>query len=224
MMQLYTGIGIVYEQVDSIDDLTEIVRRDVCRHTYRYADTSVHKQIRKTRGQYDRFFQLVIVVGAEIDRVLIDIRQHLVCDLRKPCLGITVCGRRVAVNGTEVSVTVHHRIAKRKILRETNHSVIYGSVTVGVILTEHFSDGVRAFAVRLVRGVARIVHRIDDTSVYRLKTVPYVRQRTRNNDRHRVVKERGAHFLFYIFLIKLFVGVYRFNVVLFHFPCSVLLI
>ena len=49
-----------------------------------------------------------------------------------------VSGRTIAILVTEVTLAVNERITHIPFLRQANHGVIYGSITVRVILTQHF--------------------------------------------------------------------------------------
>ena len=152
----------------AVDDLREVVRRDVGCHADRDAGRAVHQQVGEAGRQYDRLLALLIEVRLEIDRVFLDIRQHVVRQLGHAGLGITVCCRRVAVHGTEVAVTVDQRIVQRERLRHTHHRVVNRCVAVRMIPAEHITDGRCRLAVRLVRGQAVLVHRVQDTAMYRL--------------------------------------------------------
>ena len=55
--------------------------------------------------------------------------------LRKADFGVTHSRSTVAVSRTEVTLTLNQRIAHREVLRQTNHSVVSGRVTVRMILT-----------------------------------------------------------------------------------------
>ena len=91
--------------------------RDVGRHTDRDTVTAVDQQIRETRGQNRRLLEHIVEGRHEIDGILVDITQHLRGDLAHAGLGISVCRGGVAVDGTEVTVTVDQHIAHGEILR-----------------------------------------------------------------------------------------------------------
>ena len=165
---VHLGLGMVDDIAGAVDDLREVVRRDVGRHADRDAGRAVHQQVGEAGRQYDRLLALLIEVRLEIDRVFLDIRQHVVCQLGHAGLGITVCCRRVAVHGTEVAVTVDQRIVQRERLRHTHHRVVNRCVAVRMIPAEHITDGRCRLAVGLVRGQAVLVHRVQDAAVYRL--------------------------------------------------------
>ena len=165
---VHLRLGMVDDIAGAVDDLREVVRRDVGRHADRDTGRAVYQQVGEAGRQYDRLLALLIEVRLEIDRVFLDIRQHVVCQLGHAGLGITVCCRGVAVHGTEVAVTVDQRIVQRERLRHTHHRVIDRCVAVRMIPAEHITDGRCRLAVGLVRGQAVLVHRVQDTAVYRL--------------------------------------------------------
>ena len=165
---VHLGFRVVDDIAGAVDNLGEVVRRDVGRHADRDTGRTVYQQVREAGGEHNRLLTLLIEVRLEIDRVFLDIRQHVVRQLGHAGLGVTVCSRRVAVHGTEVAVTVDQRIVQRKRLRHTHHRVINRCVTVRMVTTEHITDGRCRLAVGLVRGQAVLVHGVQDTAVYRL--------------------------------------------------------
>ena len=165
---VHLRLGMIDDIAGAVDDLREVVRRDVGCHADRDAGRAVYQQVGEAGRQYDRLLALLIEVRLEIDRVFLDIRQHVVRQLGHAGLGITVCCRRVAVHGTEVAVTVDQRIVQRERLRHTHHRVVNRCVAVRMIPAEHITDGRCRLAVGLVRGQAVLVHRVQDAAVYRL--------------------------------------------------------
>ena len=117
------------------------MRRDVGRHADRDAGRAVYQQVGEAGRQYDRLLALLIEVWLEIDRVFLDIRQHVVRQLGHAGLGVTIGCRRIAVHGTEVAVTVDQRIVQRERLRHTHHRVVNRYVAVRMIPAEHITDG-----------------------------------------------------------------------------------
>ena len=71
-------IGIVDHQHERVNDLTEVVRRDIRSHTNRDTVTAVYKQVRETRRKHYRLLELIIVVRCKINDLLADILDHLV--------------------------------------------------------------------------------------------------------------------------------------------------
>ena len=162
------GLGVVDDIAGAVDDLGEVMRRDVGRHADRDAGRAVYQQVREAGGQNDRLLTLLVEVRLEIDRVFLDVREHEVRELGHAGLGVTVSCRGIAVHGTEVAVTVNERIMQRKRLRHAHHRVVNRCVAVRMIAAEHVTDGRCRLAVGLVRGQAVLVHRVQEAAVYRL--------------------------------------------------------
>ena len=195
---VHLGFRMVDDIAGAVDDLGKIMRRDVGRHADRDAGRAVYQQVGEAGRQYDRLLALLIKVRLEIDRVFLDIRQHVVRQLGHAGLGITVCCRRVAVHRTEVAVTVDQRIVQRERLRHTHHRVVNRCVTVRMVAAEHITDGRCRLAVGLIRGQAVLVHGVQDAAVYRLEAVAHIRQRAADNNTHCIVDIAFLHLAFEI--------------------------
>ena len=139
---IQTCIWIVDEAADSVDDLAEIVRRDIGSHTNRNTGGTVDQQVRESAGQNDRLLKAVIVVGFKIDRFLVDVGEHPHGNLAHLRLGVSVSSRWVSIDRTEVSVAVYQRIAQREILCHSHQRIINRSVAVRMVLTQHAADRV----------------------------------------------------------------------------------
>src|SRR3546814_6315287 len=59
-----------------VDHLAQIVRGDVGRHADRDAAGTVDEQVGEARGQDCRLFAAGVVVGLEVDRVLVEVVQQ----------------------------------------------------------------------------------------------------------------------------------------------------
>ena len=92
-------------------------------------------------------------------------------------------------------MTVNERIAKGEILSESDESIIDRSITVRMIPAEHCTDSIGTFSVRLVRGQAVFVEGVDDSSVNGFQAVTDIRERTGDNNGHRISQERIMHFV-----------------------------
>ncbi len=62
-----------------------------------------------------------------------------------------------------------------------------------VIVTHDVTDNARTLEVPAVRTVTTVVHRVEDAAMHRLQAVTDLRQRTADDDRHRVVEVRPLH-------------------------------
>ena len=96
----------------AVDDLAQVVGRDVGGHADRDALAAVDQQVREAAGQDAGFLLRLIEVGVPVDGILVDIGQHLNGHPAHAGLGVTVSSRGVAIHGTEVALAVHQRIAQ----------------------------------------------------------------------------------------------------------------
>ena len=183
------------------------MRRHVCRHADRDASSAVDEEIRERRRENGGLGPGFVVVRDEIDRVLIHVDHERRAEMRHPRLGVTHRRRRIAFHRTEIALAVDQRLAHRPGLRHVNERRVNHRFAVGVIVTARVAANLRAFPVLPVREQRQIVHRIKDAPLRWLQSVPRVRQRPRDDDRHGVVEERSRNFLGYIDRLYFFVGV-----------------
>ena len=185
--------GIVDQRDAGVDHLAEIVRRDVGCHADGDAAGAIDQEIGKLRRQNRRFLFRVVVIGLEIDGVLVDIAEHFQRRARQARFGISIGRRRIAVDRTEIALAVDQRHAHGEVLRHPHHRVIDRLVAVRMVFTDHVADDARRFDVFLVRRVPLLVHRIQDAAMYRLQTVARVRQRPRHDHAHGVIEVGTLH-------------------------------
>ena len=94
-----------------VHHIIQIVGSHIGSHTHCNPRSSVHQEVRNLGRQYGRFFQRFVKVGCHVNRILFQIGKHLFGNLLHPGFRITHSSRTVTVNGTEVSLSVHQRIA-----------------------------------------------------------------------------------------------------------------
>ena len=176
-----------------VDDLAQVVGRDVGGHPNGDAARAVDEHVGKPRRQHGRFAVLAVVVVLELDRVLVDVGQHPVRRLGHTRLGIAHCRGRIAVHRAEIALPVEQRQRHGKILRHPHQRVVDRGIAVRVVFPHHVADRARGLAVGLVEGVPGLVHREQDPAVDRLQTVAQVRDRAADDHRHGVVEIGGLH-------------------------------
>ena len=142
----------------------------------------------KRAGSTSGSFSRAVVVGPEVDRVRVDVAQHLGGDPREARLRVAHGRRRVVVDRAEVALAVDQRVALREVLRQAHERVVDRGVAVRVERAHHVADDARALAVRAVRLEARLVHRVEHAAVHRLEAVAHVGQRAAHDHAHRVVE------------------------------------
>ena len=82
------------------------------------------QQLRQPARQHARFGALVVEVGNERDRLFVDVGEHVERGARQTRFGVTVGGRRIGIDRSEVAVAVDQRIAQREILRHAHERVV----------------------------------------------------------------------------------------------------
>jgi hypothetical protein len=169
-------------------DFAQVVRRDVGGHADRDACCAVHEQIGQPRRQHHRLGLRAVVVGTERHRGLLDFAEDLVADAREPAFGVAHGGGVVAVERSEVTRSVHQRIAEREGLCHTNERLVQRGVAVRVITSHHVAHHFRALPVLDVCGQVLLPHRVQDAALHRFQTVAHIGERTRGDDGQRVVE------------------------------------
>ena len=195
--QLLQGDFGILDQLDAgLDDFRQIVRRNVGRHADGDSARAVDQEIRNSRRENPRFFAGLVEVVDEIDRLLVDVREHFLGDLRKAGFGISHRRRRVAVDRAEVALPVDQRIAHAEILREPDERRVNHRLTVRMIIARGIAADLRALAEASVRREAEIVHRDQDAALHRLEAVADIGNGARQDYAHRVIEVRLLHFRF----------------------------
>ena len=188
------GRTVEFRVVDHGDhgghDFTQIVRRNVRGHAHRDTRRAVHQQVRNARWQHARLFETVVEVRREVDRILVDIGEHLDRHARESRLGVSIRGRVVAFHGAEVALAVHQRIAQRERLHHTHECVVHAAVAVRVVLAQHVADHRRRLFERTPRQQSELVHRVQHAAMHRLEAIAHVGQCPRYDDAHGIVDER----------------------------------
>ena len=184
---------IINDLDNRIDDFSQVVRGNAGRHTNGDAAGSVHQKVRETSRKDFRFFQGSIKVIGKIDRIFPDIGHHLHRDLGETGFRITHGSSAVTVDRTEVSMSVNQHIAHIEILRHMDHRFIDGGITMGMIFTHGIAHDTGGFTIRTGRIKMQFAHGIEDTALNRFQTVSDIRQRTRDDDTHRIVDIAFPH-------------------------------
>ena len=181
-------LGVVDERDGRVDDLAEVVRRDVRRHPDRDARRTVDQEVRQLRRQDRGLLLRAVVVVLEVDGLLVDVGEHLAGDRRQARLRVAHRRGGVAVDRAEVALAVDERIAHREVLGEPDEGVVQGDVAVRVVLAHHLADDRGALAIGARGREAHLAHRVQDPAMDGLEAVADVRQRARHDHAHRVVE------------------------------------
>ena len=169
------------------------MRRDVRGHADGDAGAAVEQQVRQPCRQYPGLLARGIVVGNELDGVLVDIGEELVRDRGQTRFGVSHRRRTIAVDRSEVSLAIDERVAEVEVLRHADEGVVDGGVAVGVIVLEHLADDTGALAVAGIRAKPHLRHREQDAAMDRFEAVASVGQRALHDDAHGVIEIGLAH-------------------------------
>ena len=186
---------IIYHDSQTVDDFSQIMRRDIGCHTNGDTRGTVHQQVWNPCRQYHRFFFRFVVVRHKIHRIFFDVRQHGCCHLGHTGFGVTGCRCAVAVNGAKVPMTVYQHIAHGEILCHTHHCLIDGAVAVGVVFTHGITSDTGGLFIGFIRLQIHFVHGVENSSLYRLQTVTDIGQCSGYDNAHGVVDVALFHFL-----------------------------
>ena len=176
-----------------IDDLRQVVGRDVGRHADGDAGGTVDQQVGEGGGQDERFAQGAVEVVGEVDRVLADVGQQVQGGRRQAGFGVAHGSRRVAIHRAEVALPVDEQGAHGEILRHACHGFVDGGIAVRVVLAEHLADDAGGLAVGAVDADAHVVHGVQDAALDGLETVAGIRQGAGDDDGHGVIEVGSLH-------------------------------
>ncbi len=187
--QLVDGeIAILDQRQTAVDYLGEVVRRNVGRHAHRNTGGAVDQQVGNLGGHDSRDHLGAVIVGHPVHGLFVQIRQQLMGDAGHPHFGITHGRSAVAVDRTEVALTVDQHIAHGEILRHPDDGVIHGTVAVRVIFTDYVTDHTGRFFIGLVPVVPQLVHCIQNAAVNRFQAITHIRQSSSYDHAHGVIK------------------------------------
>ncbi len=161
-----------------IDQLSDIVRRDICRHAHSDPCGAVGEEIGKGRRQNRRLFETAIVVGAIVYRVFGQTFEHRFGNHCHARFCVTRGGRVIAVDIAEVALSVNERIAHVEVLCEASHRIIDRSITVRVEITHCVARNLCRLEETACRTEAQAAHRIEDTAVHGFEAITGIGQRT----------------------------------------------
>ena len=176
-----------------VDDLAQVVGRDVRGHADGDPRAAVDEEVRELGRQDLGHGQALVVVGDEVDRVLLDVGQHLAGQLGHPDLGVPHGRRRVAVDRAEVALAVDEEVAQAEILGHPDQGVVGRLVAVGMVFADDVADDAGRFLVGLVPRRPGLVHGVEDAAVDGLQAVLDVGDGPADDDAHGVVEVGPLH-------------------------------
>ena len=186
------SLGVLHLEDGGVDDLAQVVGRDVGGHAHRDAGGTIDQQVGEAGREHHRLLALPGVVVLEVDGVLVDALEQLHRQRLEAALGVAHRRRRV-VDRAEVPLRLDEAVADGEVLAHADQGVVDGVVAVRVEPAHDVADHPGALAEGRARPNAGVVHGVEDPAVHRLQAVADVGQGPRDDDRHGVLEERGAH-------------------------------
>ncbi len=162
------------------------MRRDLRGHADGDAVAAVDEQVREFARQDQRLTIFAVVIVDIIDRVALEVGEHLRSHGGEAGLRVRVGGGRQAGNRAEIALGVDQGMAQGPILGHTDQRVIDRSVAVRVVALHGLADDAGALAGGTGRPQPEVVHGHEDASLRRLQAVAHVRQGPTDDDAHGV--------------------------------------
>ena len=149
---------------------------------------TVDQKIRHLDRKYDRLLLRLIEVRHKINDILVQIRQiRFLCHLLQTRLGISHRSGSVTFNRSKITVSVNERQSLLEVLCHNDQSIINRRISMRMILTHRITYDTRTLTKRLIVTDPKLIHIVERSSLYRLKTVTHIRERSCDNDRHRII-------------------------------------
>ncbi len=155
----------------AVDHFRQVVRRNIGRHPDRDAGGTVHQQVRDFGRQNFRDLLGAVIVRHEVDGLFFQVCHQLMSNLRQTDFRITHCRGGVAVDGTEVALSVHQHVTQGERLSHADDGVVNGGIPVRVIFTDDVTDHTGGFLIGFVPVVTQFAHRVEHAAVDRLQAV-----------------------------------------------------
>ena len=92
-------------------------------------------------------------------------------------------------------MTIYEHLTHIPRLSHVDKRPVNRAVTMRMIFSHRIADDTRALLIRLIRTVVHLIHRVQNSSLYRLQSISYIRKCTGNDDRHRIIQKVSADFL-----------------------------
>ena len=162
------------------------MRRNGRRHADRNALRAVGQQVRKRRGQHERFLCNAVVAWPEIDGVFVDAVEEEPRDLRQARLGIAIGRGVIAVDIAEIALPVDQRIARGKVLRQPHQRIVDRLVAMRMEIAHHVADDLRRLLKRRAGIEAQQPHAVEDAPVHGFEPVARVGQRAMHDGGQRI--------------------------------------
>ena len=162
------GLRVVQDADAGVDDLPQVVGRDVGGHADGDARRAVDQQVGQPGGEHPGLLAALVEVRVPVRDLLVDVAEHLARELRHSGLGVAVGRGGIAVHGAEVAVALHQRVAHGEVLGHAHHGVVDRRVAVGMVAAQHVAHAGGGLLEGLVGGQAVLIQGIEDAPVHGL--------------------------------------------------------
>ena len=130
-----SNLRIVDLRAESIHNLSQIMRRNIGRHSHCDTCTSVDEEVREGCRKYCRLGSRLVIVGNEINSSLVEIGHHRHPEMRQAGLGVTHCRGRVGLRRPKVPLTVDKNFPHRPVLRHIDKGRVDDCFSVRMIVS-----------------------------------------------------------------------------------------
>ena len=189
-------VRAIHQRQHAVDRLAEIVRRNIGRHADRDAAGAIDEKIGKLRRQDDRLELLLVVIGAEIDGVLVEILEQ---SPSRPFRAALRCSAAAAGGSPSTEPKLpcpsSKRQPHREILRHAHQRVVDREIAVRMVFAHRLADDARRFVVGPVGREIVLAHREQNAPMHRLQPVAHVGQCAADDHAHRVIEIAALHFV-----------------------------
>src|SRR5216684_2211059 len=192
-------VWLFHQQNRGVHDFPQIVWRNVGGHADCDAARAIDQKIWNARRQHHRFFAGLIEIGNEINGFFFQVGQNIFADFRQARFRVPHRRGWIAINGSEISLSIDQRVAHVEVLRLPHQRRVNHRFAVRMVVAGSVAANFCALAVAAIGGQAQIVHGHQDAALHRLQAVAHVGERARDDYAHRVVEIRLPHFRFDIY-------------------------
>ena len=175
--------------------LAQVVGRDIGRHTHGDTGAAIDEQVGESAREHHGLEGATVVIGGEVDSVLVDIPHHLHGQRRHTALGVALSRGWIVAHRPEIALALDKWITQRPWLGETDEGVVDRCVAVRVVAAHHVADDACGFGEVAVRAIAAVVHGVEHATMHRLESITHIRQRAGDDDAHGIVEVRALHLL-----------------------------
>jgi hypothetical protein len=167
MLQQLIGrdLGVGEQRLHRLGDFAEIVRRHARRHADGDARGAIADQLGEAPRQDHRLLFGLVVVLDEVDRLLLDVLEHVDGRTGHARFGVTHRGRVVRARAAEVALLVDQAVAHVPVLAHAHQRRVDDRLTVRVIVTRGVAADLGALTVLATRPQVELVHRVEDAAL-----------------------------------------------------------